>query len=775
MQPQAEKDILSELTNFINGATQTVKTNPLDLSKTALNLLKTLPTAREAILEYFCTVFDVAVKNYIICIETEIATGEMPQTCSREEATVSEIHSVLCNFIQNNPQAWAPIISTWSLELLGELSSKYAGRAHVPLTAGLNETLQLWMDCRSTRTLIDITTQCLTCVMNTDSETWMNALLDTSVKHSPHFDWVVAHVGSCFPNTVITKVLSCGLKDFCQHKSIETGKQAPKLSSVVGILGHLAASHFEDIRTALLELFAWSLLPYSYTDNEIKSQKTSTVPFLLQLASMSPTLLNAMSTNIRHTLKGSIILRLHSYIHDWCRYFGSPKALQDLTVKLILNCEIDGFQIIQLLLDHIHLTVSTNYSKENVANVKETCWDILEYILQEIDSIVRVDQNCNNIKLLGSLMKDTSDLHDLLLQNDRLKYESATRIIILIGKCNSTVAIKSACFLLQSSRTLQHLAMFVKLIYNIILNNKTELNFAYSNVIGQILKLTLIEIYDCCDYETNNNVEQMWKNLLVLLKWEKTKQIPMLHPGIISNAILSNIDEISYHFGSNKTESNVRHILADIFHITITSNAKNLEFPPHLIFSITNSIANYFFMCCSENNRILKTKGIKIVCDLFEILTNYSKAARVIALRELLEKSMFFKESLLFGAELSDDNDTDYPNKDLLLYKNHKHSTTMMLTQRHSSVFHSGIIGNGKRKPKKNNLYSKEIVTENIEQLLQVVKACCYANSFLDEPLKKSPVSLDALTLVALLLVQFVSPDVMYNGLPWPEEEFSKV
>lgn len=38
--------------------------------------------------------------------------------------------------------------------------------------------------------------------------------IDVSVLHSPHFDWVVAHVGSCFPKTVVTRVLSCGLKDF---------------------------------------------------------------------------------------------------------------------------------------------------------------------------------------------------------------------------------------------------------------------------------------------------------------------------------------------------------------------------------------------------------------------------------------------------------------------------------------------------------------------------------------------------------------------------------
>lgn len=105
------------------------------------------------------------------------------------------------------------------------------------------------MSCRTTRTLIDITAQCLQCLMFSDTESCINALLNTSVLHSPHFDWVVAHVGSCFPNTVITRVLTCGLKDFCANVN------NPKLNSVVGILGHLAGSHFIDIRTALLDLF----------------------------------------------------------------------------------------------------------------------------------------------------------------------------------------------------------------------------------------------------------------------------------------------------------------------------------------------------------------------------------------------------------------------------------------------------------------------------------------------------------------------------------------
>lgn len=92
-----------------------------------------------------------------------------------DDAVVTEIHTILCSFVSSNAEAWAPIISTWSLELLGEISTKYAGRAHI--SNGLNETLQLWMNCRATRTLVDITTQCLSCLMNSDTEACINALL----------------------------------------------------------------------------------------------------------------------------------------------------------------------------------------------------------------------------------------------------------------------------------------------------------------------------------------------------------------------------------------------------------------------------------------------------------------------------------------------------------------------------------------------------------------------------------------------------------------------
>lgn len=34
---------------------------------------------------------------------------------------------------------------------------------------------------------------------------------------------------------------------------------------------------------------------------------------------------------------------------------------------------------------------------------------------------------------------------------------------------------------------------------------------------------------------------------------------------------------------------------------------------------------------------------------------------------------------------------------------------------------------------------------------------------------------MDGFTTVSLLLVELISPDVMYNGLPWPDEDFNKI
>ncbi|KAJ8941235.1 hypothetical protein NQ318_015667 [Aromia moschata] len=454
------------------------------------------------------------------------------------------------------------------------------------------------MACRATRTLVDINTKCLSSLIHSNTEACISALfrkrINTSVKHSPNFDWVVAHVGSCFPNTVITRVLSCGLKDFCQNKSYDQGCNSPKLKSVVGILGHLAGSHVQDIRKAILEMFTWSLRETFEDTDAVRLQKKATVPYILQLVYLSSTLLSSICVDTKNTLKVEVIGRLYHFIEDWCKYFGTPEALEELITTLILRCESGGIQIIHLLLDCI-LVTKIRGSDQMKNDIIEKAKEILQNVLYEIDESIRHN---NPVEIMSSFSKEINEINNMLLSPSKVVYEMAGQLVVFLG----------------------------------------------------------------------------------------------------------------------------------------TSK---------------------------------KIKGFKKVNRILKRLCTYSKVAKVLALRELLERALFRNDNGLFGAVNNEHDDED---EKMLLKQNKKINKTIPLTK-HSSVFNGGIIGSGKRKSIAPEQLPADIISDNIYHLINAIKACCA----LPEEHKYTDMSLDSMTLLSLLLVQFVSPDVMYNGLPWPEEEFSKV
>ncbi len=52
------------------------------------------------------------------------------------------------------------ILLQWSIDLLGQISNKYAGKRGVPRTGSLNEVLELWMNCKPTMVLLEIASEC---------------------------------------------------------------------------------------------------------------------------------------------------------------------------------------------------------------------------------------------------------------------------------------------------------------------------------------------------------------------------------------------------------------------------------------------------------------------------------------------------------------------------------------------------------------------------------------------------------------------------------------
>ncbi|XP_072762301.1 integrator complex subunit 5 [Anoplolepis gracilipes] len=761
------QDILAEVRKFISGAVSrpSHSANTQDVTRTALFLLKNVPAARDAVLEYFCNVFFAAVSKYVRQIETN---QNVPIA---EESIIAEIHTVLSSFINGNPEAWAPIISAWSLDLLGKVSSDYSKRRNLPVDAGINDFLQQWMSCRATRTLIDITAQCLQCLMHSDTESCIKALLDTSVLHSPYFDWVVAHVGSCFPNTVITRVLSCGLKDFCAM-GYEHNVKNPKLNSVVGILGHLAGSHFQDIRKALLDLFEWSLDEDVNLDEDTKKQKLATVPFLLNLASLSQTLLKAMTNNVLQTLRPDVIPRLALFATDWCKYFNNqPAALIDLMVHLVLGCEQGASQIINILLDTSLNTSNVGYHSVNAAqSVKNVCREILELILQEIDLLLRTHgPQSTNIALLSSVKQEISMLVPMLLNYNPLRVQTAVRLLCFLRSQSPNIVVSMASHMLVKAPTTFHLAALIHLITNNIVlfpanKSGTENILAGHDYLTQILEQALREIY----YKNVINEEdsrQLFKNLTIMLKWEKSNKAAILQSKMITRALRSNLYQISSLL--MRTDdfdlANDIVILLDLLSTSEKDYILNVE----LVLKLTRAVIQYFFLCIAQRDIIKKEQGVKMVCHLLKDLTCYSPCARVLALREILGNSIDNEQAKYFGAKEKFEPRFEEP---LLLHQNHKQVTSTMLAQRHSSVFHAGVIGHGPRKPLQENSIDKETIALNKMLLIDVIKACCS-----NQESERYPVNLDALTMVSLLLVELVSPDVMYNGLPWPDEEFTKV
>ncbi|KAJ8920161.1 hypothetical protein NQ315_011822 [Exocentrus adspersus] len=770
-----QQDLMHELRFFIRGAIKKEKCSSLDLTKTALTLLKCLPASRTAIFEYFCKVFDTAALNYINGIETEIKTGNLPPVSESDEIVVSEIHGVLTSLITENAAAWAPTISAWSLELLGEISTKYSGRAHI--STNLNETLQLWMACRATRTLVDINTKCLSSLIHSDTEACINALLDTSVKHSPNFDWVVAHVGSCFPNTVITRVLSCGLKDFYLHKSYEQGCSSAKLVSVVGILGHLAGSHVQDIRNAILEMFSWSLRETFEDTDATRLQKKATVPYILQLMYLSSTLLAAICTDTKDILNVEIIGRLYHFIEDWCKYFGTPEALevrnetkvrleslylklfQELVTTLILRCETGAVQIVTLLLNCI-LVEKVRGSEDMKNEIIEKSKEILQNVLLEVDEYIRHN---NPVNIMISFSKESREIEVMLLDPRSVVCETAARLITFLGHGNPAVLIKSATFLLQNATTPDQLALLVTIITNELIDKTaapySEKGGHFSVVLEQLLSIYVQKLSETD--EEDPTLTQLWDNLF----WEKSGQIVLLNSNIVTKALQSNLASITSLFAEDAHHMHIVSDILDTMEIPMPNDSYN---PPiEVIFNITQSTVNYFFACCRDDGTSKKIKGFGKVEKMLKRICIYSKAAKVFALRELLERSLFRGDTVLFGAKgVAQHNEAEKS----LVKQNKKINKTIPLTK-HSSVFNGGVIGRGKRKSTCSDELPEDVAAMNTYQLINALKACCA----LPEENKFCDISLDSMTLLSLLLVQFVSPDVMYNGLPWPEEEFSKV
>lgn len=173
----------------------------------------------------------------------------------------------------------------------------------------------------------------------------------------------------------------------------------------------------------------------------------------------------------------------------------------------------------------------------------------------------------------------------------------------------------------------------------------------------------------------------------------------------------------------------------------------------------------YFFWCLAEiENDVIRLTGAERVINILSRLCTMRKYARTAALRELLEGALFTYGNL-FGMQSESEFDAAIkPKKSIekmLIKINQLHNNTPNNLR---SILHAGVIGNGLKVPAKQ---SEEPKTDARNFLLFAIYACCKQED--------NQSTIDGFSSVSLLLVEFISSDVMYNGLPWPDEEFNRI
>ncbi|KAK9510932.1 hypothetical protein O3M35_005604 [Rhynocoris fuscipes] len=650
-----------------------------------------------------------------------------------DEAIIEEINSSLNTFITNQPLAWSLIVSKWAFEQLGTLSSKYSSRGKSPVNGSLSDSLQQWISCKATGALLDIAMNCLKRLFDHDeTRNCINLLLDTCVRHSPHFDWVVAYIGSCYPEMIVTRVLSCGLQEFACNPG--NAAKIPKLKSVVGILIHLSGSHRKNIKQAMKDLFNWSMEPVTRNeDREIIREKHSTVPYLLQLASLTPILLEILCSVINSLVEPSMFDKMVGFGVEWAEYTGSRQALLDLVVHLILSATNDAERLFTLVLD------GTSHSNASVSAVAE---EILALLIKELESSIR--GNMAKVPFLDCIQKNVDNIFFMLLSDQPLQTSTGVAILTFIGEQQPSMLPRCVSYVLLNSTDDEHLATIVKLAEG----------YKSSEVLSPAISLSLSS-------EINtNNTTNIWTNLTKLAKWESSGTLVCLP---ILDAIYDNLLVISKLLIKERNIK-VAYTIAELLKRPVLASGyqPNIQ----LIRSIVRACISYFYMCLLYSDGIEEMKGLRAINAMLKKLCQSSGSTRNYALRELLESSLFRAPSVLFGS-IPPPAQPLIEDPISLMMENMKQGHTTLMGQRHSSVFHAGIIGSGKRKANPSCPIPYNKVIHNKELLLSVLEACCYNET--------SQGILDSVISIALLLVELISPDVMYNGLPWPEEDFCKV
>ncbi|XP_030375850.1 integrator complex subunit 5 [Scaptodrosophila lebanonensis] len=807
------QNLLDQLHHFITTVTTTpsnaqVLTQP-SLIKVALNFLDELPATREIVFDYFGILAEIGVQLYVspemVDGKTGLPVSQVKQGGNRQQQLRAQeyeafnmVKTSLQNLIWKGPAAWSPLIANWSLELVAKLSDKYTQR-RMTITASCN----YWLECSAMHGLLTLINSCFRKLSNTEAETCVETMLNAFRRYPMTFDWIVARLGGCFPYKIIMQILQCGIKRFVDDFRCH-------LDSEAGILDYMTSCHEQQLRAAFREMLKDGLSPKKPLD-------TAVVPFLM------------ITTNYSDAILQSLVnVFVELYTDDLCDVIVQRSPLW-LNNKMFADMQPTLNNAVLRLNQHGATLLIT------VAKIAEKyvwCQDFLDNSMQELEQWVIKSRNT---PLLADLAYEQTKymLWKSCLSTNIMEQQTAVRLLLFVSSQHPHIYYQTISQLLRKSyaenpngigalmRMLsgqggvvnfpsitQGFKMVLEDItlqeqvenrlpippgatsdaYNTFYNlkmlasiqNKNNFPHIKPQHLSQALNECLpkiIQIFDCTvnklvllmdrdaamrtaakfkeQQANNNNLETMPD----MYNGNGDSKRPKVEP--------SDEETMSESNSNGSTEDcdaarmNLAHLIVDVLNTIEAGARKNIMHTP-LVLKLAVLSVKYFFVGLNEKNAIQRAAAAHRANTLLQRQCSARKIARTACLRELLEGALFYHGHLLGQLEEYELDELQIPEHELLILQN-LHTSSGANSNR--SVLHSGVIGRGLRPVLLNRPQSCDAEKQSL--YLKALHACC-------ADLEK-PNNVDGYTTVSLMLVELVSTDVMYNGLPFPDEDFTKV
>ena len=707
----SQDDLMKQLKIFLSGASGSTR-QPVkpQLCSTALHLLTHLPAAREAVFEYFGYVLDGIVARHQPVRDNQ----ENKQSYNEDEEEVLQQLSQTLTDLVTSSSAWAGLVSSWSLDTLGKLSSKWSNKI-CGKDASLSGQLSSWLSVSVGRVMLDLSSDSLSRLMNDsslghDTDQTVATLLETSVKHAPYFDWVIAHIGSCFPASVTSRVLSCGLRDFISNSGDGVSgdivlSRTPRLNCVVNILTHLTSTHIADVQSAVHQLLVSSVTgPRSQVN-------TATVPFLLSLASISSGVRRAVTSDLAPLITQHMD-KIPAMLREWNeKYFTSNNSLLTAVSQLLMATDRGGPELLLLLLQ-------TGGVDDDVGGGARL---LLNTVLADLFSQVHnVSKNrVDDISLFSGMSGVMSSVQKTLLSPHAATVSSCSTLLYLycLHKGRSAGAGLVRWLLSQS-----HDQIFSTLVMMV-----EQLEQFHVTLVRDAVTMALRDV--------NTDKLTVLTNLIKLCETGDNSW---------SRAVVSCQEQL----GQLMSRSELTDSCLRLFLLVPPDTKMRVR----SVFRLSRAVVT---VLTDSLTSVLETEDkIQRVSTCETILTQLCsiKCGLQITLRFLLDSSINTQFCSQLGGTLISDTSVRHKTTVSLLQENYKHGTKPVQPLGATVTYHAGVIGSGVRGETGTQEVSAEQQQVNMRLVSGVIHRLCEVRG--NEGCKQ----------LALLMVEMISPDIMYNG-----------